>query len=273
MRQVRAGSKRGFDENQNGHAKMPKFDSEPSPLVNLPTEIWMNILTKLDPLSLTSLSMADSYFNNLTSDNLIWKKLYKTDYPARHSKMIGLRDVLKHISWKDSYNADSKVQIELRWANQNCVPCIRELPLKCTCDRKTVQVKKYMEVYHIQYHVKKSICFFNKETGYLSPRTPIKEIHTADNLHLNCLSMKNPSPISPSKPPGQVLYPARFKYKSSSLSSNLFPVNFKGRGVKPKLAQDLNSNNFTISNFAKFGDWQQNLKLPTSQIATLLNRV
>ena len=28
MRQVRAGSKRGFDENQNGHAKMPKFDSE-----------------------------------------------------------------------------------------------------------------------------------------------------------------------------------------------------------------------------------------------------
>ena len=112
---------------------------KPSPLVNLPTEIWMKILTKMDPLSLTSLSMADSYFNNLTSDNLIWKKLYKTDYPARHSKMIGLprrlcemypasqtlRDVLKHISWKDSYNADSKVQIELRWANQNCVPCIR----------------------------------------------------------------------------------------------------------------------------------------------------
>ena len=98
---------------------------KPSPLVNLPTEIWMKILTKMDPLSLTSLSMADSYFNHLTSDNLIWKKLYKTDYPARHSKMIGLRDVLKHISWKDSYNADSKVQIELRWANQNCVPCIR----------------------------------------------------------------------------------------------------------------------------------------------------
>ena len=186
----------------------------------------------MDPLSLTSLSMADSYFNHLTSDNLIWKKLYKTDYPARHSKMIGLRDVLKHISWKDSYNADSKVQIELRWANQNCVPCIRwnefqstandfitslisrKLPLKCTCDRKTVQVKKYMEVYHIQYHVKElfatiiwdtvtpkpnfksklsikyfcrkfrteikeSICFFSKEAGYLSPRTPIKEIHTA----------------------------------------------------------------------------------------------
>ena len=93
--------------------------------MNLPTEIWMKILTKMDPLSLTSLSMVDSYFNHLTSDNLIWKKLYKTDYPARHSKMIGLRDVLKHISWKDSYNADSKVQIELRWANQNCVPCIR----------------------------------------------------------------------------------------------------------------------------------------------------
>ena len=28
MRQVRAGSKRGFDENQDGHAKVPKFDSE-----------------------------------------------------------------------------------------------------------------------------------------------------------------------------------------------------------------------------------------------------
>ena len=71
-----------------------------------------------------------------------------------------------------------------------------------------------MEVYHIQYHVKElfatfirdnvtlepnsdsrlwikyfyrklrteikeSICFFSKETGYLSPRTPIKEIHSA----------------------------------------------------------------------------------------------
>ena len=135
----------------------------------------------MDPLSLTSLSMVDSYFNHLTSDNLIWKKLYKTDYPARHSKMIGLRDVLKHISWKDSYNADSKVQIELRWANQNCVPCIRwtlfkvlfkfnewkpslisrKLPLKCTCDRKTVQVKKYMEVYHIQYHVKELFTALN----------------------------------------------------------------------------------------------------------------
>ena len=88
-----------------------------------------------------------------------------------------------------------------------------------------------------------------------------------DNLHLNCLSMKNPSPISPSKPPGQVLYPARFKYKSS-LSTNLFP------DIKPKLAQmQSNSTDFTISNLAKFGDWQQNLKLPSSQIASLLNRV
>ena len=88
-----------------------------------------------------------------------------------------------------------------------------------------------------------------------------------ENLHLNCLSMKNPSPISPSKPPGQVLYPARFKYKSS-LSTNLFPV------IKPKLAQmQSNSTDFTISNFAKFDDWQQNLKLPSSQIASLSNRV
>ena len=91
---------------------------------------------------------------------------------------------------------------------------------------------------------------------------PMKE-----NLHLSCLSMKNPSPISPSKPPGQVLYPARFKYKSS-LSTNLFPV------IKPKLAQmQSNSTDFTISNFAKFDDWQQNLKLPSSQIASLSNRV
>ena len=79
--------------------------------------------------------------------------------------------------------------------------------------------------------------------------------------------MKNPSPISPSKPPGQVLYPARFKYKPS-LSTNLFP------DIKPKLAHmQSNSTDFTISNLAKFGDWQQNLKLPSSQIASLLNRV
>ena len=70
-----------------------------------------------------------------------------------------------------------------------------------------------------------------------------------DNLHLNCLSMN----------------PARFKYKSS-LSTNLFPV------IKPKLAQmQSNSTDFTISNLAKFGDWQQNLKLPSSQIASLLS--
>ena len=106
---------------------------------------------------------------------------------------------------------------------------------------------------------KSEVLIYSKETILVKP---IK-----DNLHLNCLSMKNPSPISPSKPPGQVLYPARFKYKSS-LSTNLFPV------IKPKLAQmQSNSTDFTISNLAKFDDWQQNLKLPSSQIASLSNRV
>ena len=90
---------------------------------------------------------------------------------------------------------------------------------------------------------KSEVLIYSKETILVKP---IK-----DNLHLNCLSMKNPS----------------FKYKSS-LSTNLFPV------IKPKLAQmQSNSTDFTISNLAKFGDWQQNLKLPSSQIASLLNRV
>merc|ERR1711917_92725 len=108
-------------------------------------------------------------------------------------------------------------------------------------------------------------CDFQSQANIPRESVSMETQTIKDNLHLNCLSMKNPSPISPSKPPGQVLYPARFKYKSS-LSTNLFPV------IKPKLAQmQSNSTDFTISNLAKFGDWQQNLKLPSSQIASLLS--
>jgi hypothetical protein len=123
---IRAGIKRRSFDSFDQNSKIIKID-EPSPLTNLPPEIWFNILTKLDPSSLTALSIVNKEFNQLSSDNLIWRKLFRKEYPGRYGIMI--RDISRHknllkkVSWKDSFNAESKIKIKLKWTSKMCDHC------------------------------------------------------------------------------------------------------------------------------------------------------
>ena len=53
---------------------------------------------------------------------------YRIDYflielPGRYGIMVRHRNLLKNISWKDSYNAESKLPVKLRWNNTQCDHC------------------------------------------------------------------------------------------------------------------------------------------------------
>ena len=56
-------------------------------LLLLPKELWQGILSHLDPLTLTRLSMANSWFHEVANDSYIWKQLYrKGTYRKRTGK-------------------------------------------------------------------------------------------------------------------------------------------------------------------------------------------
>jgi len=126
---------------------------EDSLVEQLPTEIWGKVIGHLDPLSLTKLAMTDSYFSTLANDNRVWKRLYQRDFPSKYQKKMEYRDLFKSVSWKDSYNADCKVPITLKWQNRWCDFCVRRVPLRCSCVIKKVEMKKYFDLKHARFHL------------------------------------------------------------------------------------------------------------------------
>ena len=47
------------------------------------------------------------------------------DFPNKYRKKMEYKDLFKSVSWKDSYNADSKVSIKLKWQDSCCDFCVR----------------------------------------------------------------------------------------------------------------------------------------------------
>ena len=117
------------------------------------------------------------------------------DFPSKYQKKMEYRDLFKSVSWKDSYNADCKVPITLKWQNRWCDFCVRycyswfenhsstciryiklswfflfrRVPLRCSCVIKKVEMKKYFDLKHARFHLDSHVpvSFFTSKESFL----------------------------------------------------------------------------------------------------------
>jgi hypothetical protein len=84
-------------------------------LVDLPTEILVLIFILLDDVSLYNLTISNKYLSQITTDDIIWKNKYRTDFET--FKL---------------YTPETKIKYALNFPNKLNIKCNREYPITIT---------------------------------------------------------------------------------------------------------------------------------------------